>query len=699
MKRVREWISVKIVKAPGAMVLLGILFANVVIIGTAGFVISSLAPPSLENRGFWGSVYHTVTMILGVGGVENLVENIGQANVVYVLCCVSAVIIGLIVFTGAIIGYMSELISSFIENADSGSRKLHLSNHIVILNWNTRAAEIINEMLHKNTREKVVVLVSGNRDGVLSDIDERLSDTMDAENDAVREACAHMRFFRRRFYRLKHSFRNKLTIIVREGDPWSTKQLSDISIQFAKSVIILSSHISSILDRSGHKGRFGHAGKGDSLTIKTMLQIVQMTSEEESIDNQKVIVEAEDDWTLTLAHTIIGHKAQAGKHNIIPVPVNRILGQIFSQFAIMPELNLVYSTLFSHKGAAFYTQSVSAASLSEEEFVSEHLDHHLQSIPLTAVRGDDGKYQCYYMSTDEQYIRGIEPAARNHDLRVSLNPDFMIKDRHIVMMGHNSKTAAIMGGFDAFREEWKKKDGTEVLDVIVIDDEESLVKQNHYKQYPYVAKVISADIFNKDLICSVIDEFIGAHNEGGCIMILSDDTAPDEEFDANALTYLVLVQDILHRRSVNTPGFDPCRIDMVVEILNPKNFDIVSSYSRNNIVISNRYISKIVMQIGEKDSLFHFYNDILTYDDPNMEEAVSKELYIKKAADFFNELPGACTAADLIRAVYRSSPNDNRSVVLGYFRPDGEMILFAGDQSNIRVALSEEDKLIVFSNH
>jgi len=36
---------------------------------------------------------------------------------------------------------------------------------------------------------------------------------------------------------------------------------------------------------------------------------------------------------------------------------------------------------------------------------------------------------------------------------------------------------------------------------------------------------------------------------------------------------------------------------------------------------------------------------------------------------------------------------------LGYFRPDGKMTLFKGDQSKIKVSLTNEDKLILFSNH
>ena len=698
MKRIREWFNITTVKTPKLIVLLGILAANLFFISVAALVIMWLAPPSLESTDYWSCVYYAVSMLLS-GYMEIVVEDIGRTGALCVLFCVFTVILGMVAFTGAIIGYVTEFISSFVENADSGSRRLCLSDHIVMLNWNTRAAEIINELLYKNKREKVVILVENNRDDVLGDIDERLSDTMEAEKKAVMEASAHMGFWERRRYIRRYGIRNRLTVIVREGDAWSTKQLNDISIKLAKSVIILSENVSSMLDGSANKGHLDPIEKRNARTVKTLIQIAQMTSAEDSANDQQVIVEVEDGRTLELVNMIIEHKARKGKCNIVPVAINQILGLIFSQFSIMPELNIVYSTLFSNKGAAFYTQSSSESLLSEPEYVSEYLDTHLQAIPLAVTRGGDGKQNCYYMSDDERHIHSSEPAIRNEDLRVSINPDFEIKDKHVIILGHNSKSTAIMEGFDAFCKEWKNKEGTEVLDVTVIDDELNLMKRDHYQQHPCVQKVIAADIFDKDLICNVIDEFIGAHSGDGCIMILSDDTVSGEEIDAEALTYLILVQDVLRNRVVSDPGFDRNAIDMVVEILNPKNFDIVSNYSTNNIVISDRYISKIIMQIGEKDSLFDFYYDILTYDEPDAEGMASKELYIKKAAEFFNGIPAPCTAADLIRAVYFSSPDDNKSIVLGYFRPDGEMILFEGDQSMIQVTLSKEDKLILYSNH
>ena len=670
MKKFREWVSIKTVKAPRLMILLFVLVLNVLFILAAAFTISQLIPPSMEGGGFLDSLLNTVMMYLGIGGIDMVIEEVSEAGIWLILACSITVVIGMVVFMYALIGYMSEVISSFIADADSSSRKLRISDHIVILNWNTRAAEIVNELLYKDKKEKVVILVRENKDDVLEDIEERISASI--ESGGVN---------------------NKLTIIVREGDPWSAMHLNDISIKFAKSVIILGSDISDA------DGGDTPSERGNTNTIKTLLEVSQLVGAEDSADFQKVIVEVEDDWTLEIVNTIVKYKEKKGKDIIVPIAVNNVLGQIFSQFSIMPELNTVYSTLLSNKGAAFFALPAEDPLLSEDDFISGQLESCFEAIPLTVIHNKDGMANCYYMAGDERHIHAVESAPRYEKVDVSINTDYEVADRHVIILGHNSKSAAIMEGFNAFSEEWRRKDGADVLDIIVIDNDANLAKQNYYEKYPFVKKAVAADIYDSGLICGIIGDFVDAHGSEGCIMILSDDTVSERKIDDDALTYLILVQDMIQKRVAADPGFDPGNINMIVEILDPKNYDIVSNYSANQVVISDRYISKIIMQIGEKDSLFDFYTDILSYDEPDAEVFMSKEIYAKKASEFFIALPEPCTAADLIRAVYNCSPDDNKSIMLGYFRADGEMVLFEGDQSGIHVSLSGEEKLILFSNH
>ncbi|MCQ2542354.1 MAG: hypothetical protein MJ112_08665, partial [Lachnospiraceae bacterium] len=208
-----------------------------------------------------------------------------------------------------------------------------------------------------------------------------------------------------------------------------------------------------------------------------------------------------------------------------------------------------------------------------------------------------------------------------------------------------------------------------------------------------------ADIYDDKLICDTINEFVDKNKNDTTVLILSDDMADPEDVDSNALTYLVYLHDIVKKRLKANPSFDIEKIDVIVEIINPKNYDVVHNYSVNNVVISNRYVSKLLTQIGSKDALYEMYCDILSYDEEGADVFISKEMYTKPATQFFTELPPECTGAELVRSVYKASPESNKSLVLGFVSPGSRMTLFTGDNLKKKFTLNKKDKIIVYSNH
>ena len=703
MKKIREWLNIQLVKNPGRMVLFAIFLFNVVFFMIAALIISNLSLSGTAKMGFFEAVFCTVTMILDAGCIQYVVSDIGTAGVAVVIICLGVIIVGMISFTGAVIGYITNYISDFIESANAGARKLSVHDHSVILNWNTRASEIINDLLYCDTKQTVVVLVNSRKKEIEKEINERLADSVTKENAAILSFCSHMNFIRRSFYMFKHSFKKKVTVIVREGDVFSTKQLMDISLDKAKMVIILGNDINNSICKFEHREILEAQSRGNSQTVKTLMQVADITAAQYSADDQKIIVEVTDDWTAELVDKIIEYKRVAGKCNIVPVRVNQILGHILSQFSLMPELNLAYRELFSNKGAAFYAEEQSVPD--EKEFILSYLKNHRHAIPLTAM-DSDGKPNFYY-SADSQKEIGKLSDVKGSDYSVSINRDYWIERKNVIILGHNSRCEDIMKGFESFSCEWGYKDSDEqIVRVIVVDDKTHLEKMDYYRKYPFVIDTVAAEIYDKDLICSTIDNFVSSNKEDTSVLILSDDSALNENIDANALANLVYVQDIINEKKKNIPNFDVESIDVIVEIIDPKHHDVVNNYSVNNVVISNRYISKMITQIGEKSALFDFYTDILTYDSGDTDVYESKEIYIKKVRRFFNEVPKPTTADKFIRAVYNASVDDsiplnkqNPSIVLGYVKPGARMVLFSGDQSNIEVNLDVNDKLIIFSNH
>lgn len=696
-KSLQEKLSVFVAKSPSKAILLIILVFNIFFLCVSALIISCLAPASLAHSGFWASIFYTITMILDAGCIQFVVADVGQAGVAVIIICLLIVLIGMISFTGAVIGYVTNYISNFIEHSNSGLRKLRISDHTIILNWNSRASEIINDLLYSEEQEKIVVLVSTGKDLVEREISDRISDTISRETKVLETQAEGLKYLKKRKFINKNRLRNNLTVIVREGEVYSTKQLNDISVEAAKSVIILGRDVNSVTACQYKFEEFVEDySRGNSNIIKTLIQVADITSDDSSADNQKIVVEVEDDWTLELVNQIINQKEKRGKCNIVPVPVNRILGQILSQFSIMPELNQVCSELFSNKGAFFTSYKTPHQTYTEEKYVSSYLCTHAHAVPLTVMNTKEGR-QAFYMTNSQKsvhrrYIDG------NNSLKFDLNENFWLEKKNIIILGHNSKISSVMDGFSSFRGEWNFKNGEEILNILVIDDKQSLEKNDYFKKYPYVSKVVEADVYDKEKIYSAITEFAEKGNGKTSVLILSDDMALSDEIDAKALTYLIYIIDLLRNKMNRKLNISEDNIDVIIEVLNPRNYDVVCNYSVNNVVISNRYISKMITQIGEHDAIYDFYTDILTYDDSGDYRA-SKELYIKNVGTFFGNIPPKCSAYDLIRGVYGSGDENNKSVVLGYINKNKERILFVGDQRKISVELCEDDKLIIFSNH
>jgi hypothetical protein len=720
-ERIKQWRSIQITKRPSQTVLACILGGSALFVVLAALAISYLYPDPTHEYGFWSTLFYTVTMILDAGCISYIVDNPNSISAIITVTSLLTVFVGAVVFTGGIIGYASNLISNFINNVDTGKQRLHFYNHTVVLNWNSRASEIVNDLIYTEQSERIVILVEDGKEEVENEISNRLADTLALEERKLGRYCRCQNMTRwqsKRYIAKKlRQLRNHLTIIVRQGDTFSTKQLMDITLDKAKTVIILTRDETARMCRYASEDRQQTTEKGNALTIKTLVLVAEITAAESSADNQKIIVEVDDDWTLGLVKKIISHKEKLGKCNIVPVAVNQVLGQLLAQFSIMPELNSVYFELFSNLGSEFYCRDTIGG---KEQSIQNYFSTHYHAIPLTTMNTKNG-LQSFFMANREEEV-DITVAPERDSFTVHCDPGYWLPRRNILILGHNSKVASLMDGFAAFREEWNPaKDGRDILNIHVIDTEKSLNKLDNYRKYPYVQRVVAAELFDQELIYKTINDFIDDQDGDTGILILSDDTVPSEDLDASALTYLVYVQDIMSQRKEKYGGKDIERIDVVVEILNPKNYDVVHSYSVDNVVISNRYISKMITQIGEKEALFEFYQDILTYDTgENAQEKnyISKELYIKRAGDVFSGgLPGPCTAAELIRAVYRSVKEigeENTAIVLGYFpaNPTPEfyiennlepgdiaMQIFAGDQRKIKLLIQPDDKLIMFSNH
>ena len=719
--KINKIISIAVAKKPEKVLVLVIFFLNILLVFGASAVLVILYP-RLEGGSFWKTAFNVVTMILDAGCIQSIVDGETYPNSAFLpILCIVIIFIGTLIFTGAIIGYLSNRISNFITDANRGSHRLFISDHIVIINWNNRASEIINDLLFSDEKEKVVVLVGEKKDQIEREIKNQIADTIEREKARLNKEAQKLidngkisKKEKKRYIRENYQIK-RTTVIVREGEVFSLKQLNDISVEKAKNVIILSKNNSDDICKYNNDEMIKKIEKGNIETIKSLVQISEITSDINSANDQKVVVEVEDDWTMGLVKMIIQHKEKLGKCNIVAVPINKILGQILSQFSVMPELNSVYSELFSNKGSTFYSRSF-PENENESAYIQQYMNNHTHAIPLTTMNTRLGRELFFIAGKSRDFE--VKSSKDSELIPLKINKNFKFENKHIAIIGHNSKSIDILKGFSAFLDEWGLGNNASSVEIMIIDDKKHLEKVNYYKdyigengQFPFIKKIVCADIYDGKTIQKELNEYIDSHNEDTSVLILSDDYVPETDIDSNALTYLVYLQDIVYKRSKNDPDFNPESIDIIIELLNPKNYDVVKSYSINNVIISNRYISRMIVQIGDKESIYDFYKDILTYDSMKEIESAfeSKELYVKFAKTFFEEgtqFPIESSPRNITASVYHNSPEDNKTVVIGVVKDNSKnkidkksTIIIFTDNADKKVKINENDKLILFAPH
>ena len=149
--------------------------------------------------------------------------------------------------------------------------------------------------------------------------------------------------------------------------------------------------------------------------------------------------------------------------------------------------------------------------------------------------------------------------------------------------------------------------------------------------------------------------------------------------------------------------------------MNPKNHEIVQQYNIDNVIVSNKYISSMVAQLGDDSSIYELIYDILTFDNEldDFEQVYSsnkesKELYIKRCGDYFKERQCFDSIAQLVYSIYIGS--GKTQIPIGVIYADSsknkgsvEMFertyTFPDDiDTERKIELCDDDCLIIFAS-
>ena len=346
------------------------------------------------------------------------------------ILAVAVLIIGMILFTGTIIALTTNAIKDYFQKKKSGSGKIYLDNHIIILNWNNKVPELVADLLHvENMEIKVVILADINKDFAEKQI-----------LNAINKAKKNNREL------------SNINVLVKSGNPLLYSDLDDISIEKAKAILIM--------NKDTYDEAVKNLSKSDLNVIKTILSLGRI----EFIYGPPIVAEIKRIETKEKILTMSNVVKTLHEHKIMPICFDRRLGHIIAQTILDPKMEDVYLSLFSFDDSEVYM----VKNMDFEEAVL-HASH---SIPVTKIGSD-----IYTLSLNEdtaKLISDITPEIKE----LKCISKIEAKNIDIFIVGTNNKLNFIRDSFIEYETLYQNKFQVEIvnnedIDVIVKACQES----------------------------------------------------------------------------------------------------------------------------------------------------------------------------------------------------------------------------------
>lgn|GEM_PF-405554 len=592
--KARSLLSIKTYKRPMLFVILMMVLLNLVILSIAAIIALFI------DDSFTGFIDAFANGSLKWMLTPNAILAITNPKTLFL--AVVVLVIGIVLFSGTIIALTTNAIKEYFQKKKSGSGKIYLSRHIVVLNWNSKVPELVADLLNIASEEVTVMILA----------------SVDKES-AEKQILNAIRALNRNNREL-----TKLNILVKHGDPLSETDLVDISIEESSAILIM--------NKDEHDEVVKDMSRSDLNVIKTILSLGRI----EFKYAPPIVAEIKNIETKAKILTMSEVVGSIHEHKLLPICFDRRLGQIIAQTIINPLMEDVYLSLFSFEGSEVYQ-------LPDTDFET-CLKECSHSIPLARI----GKELFVLSLSDETKAKRTHEPFDTITLKTKPIVEATALDVHII--GANNKLAFIL---DSFRE------------------------YEHLHQSQFKAEWIAEEKI-PELVAKVN---LAAHP--ATFVLLSDERQATESLDANVIDNLIYLEGHLNNPDVN----------IIVELLDPKNDHIVKDFNIRNTIISNKIISLLLSKLALFKETAPFYDNLLTIS-PNQKGEDDQAIIIKKADSFIDEsFPIVFSSVkSFVASLYQSCRK--KVIPMGYFRND-QLRIFSGDMHKREEVSLEKDDLVI----
>jgi hypothetical protein len=329
--------------------------------------------------------------------------NVGDNRMMMVLAII-IVILGMILFSGAIIATVTTALRTFIDKKSKAKGKIIVNNHFVILNWNSKVPEMIYNLMLKGFKKNIVILSDRNKEYI------------EAELKSL-------------FLTNEVHTKIKANLIIKEGDSLLRGNLEDISIEEASQICIMAREDMVDFDDD-------NIINSDLLNLKIVLKLGSFKLKNDC----QIVVETQSDETRAQIEGLSKKITTLKKLNITPISFNKKIGQIIAQSLVMPHMSNLYSELFSFEGSEFY-------SIESNDEIESYLKSHNQSIPVYK----EDKY-LFVLAAGEEKLNDKRQQEYTSPRKLEVN---MVKGSaqiSIFIIGENSKTQFLLNSLERMQK-------------------------------------------------------------------------------------------------------------------------------------------------------------------------------------------------------------------------------------------------------
>jgi hypothetical protein len=449
-KSIRSKLSIKTYKKPRIFVILMMLGINILILIVAAIIALIIDDnyTSFIDAFTNGSVKWLLT--------PNAVLTIENPQTLFL--AVIVLVVGLVLFSGTIIALTTNAIKDYFHKKESGSGKVYLEDHIVVLNWNSKVPELVADLLFVESKEVTLM--------ILADIE---------------KAFAEKQIFNalKKTKKSVHDL-SRINVLVKNGDPLLRSDLEDISIIHAEAILIM--------NKDAHHLIKDGMSQSDLNVIKIVLGLGQL-----KLPKQPTIV-AEVKHIETKTKILMMKNVVAGlkSSRIIPICFDRRLGQIIAQTIIEKYMEDVYLSLFSFDGSEIY--------LLEDTSFEHCLTMHTHAIPLAEVSNN------LFVLSDNNQTKYLTKQNEHGPLTLKAKPITEKSVQEVYIIGKNNKLDFILEAFNSYEALHQSKFQAEWVETARV---KHLIEKLNQKTEPVTILLLSDESVEPDALdANVIDTLI-----------------------------------------------------------------------------------------------------------------------------------------------------------------------------------------------